>query len=205
MNENSTVKSKKESLEMFRLGLTLAIFAAVSCTVLAFVNNFTSPKIIQNRINKANAAIKTVFTDAEVFEPVYDFGKSSISTITIESLYVAKKGNSVLGAVAQVSGPTYDTAKIIVGLDVNGLVTGVQFLELTDSPGFGLKANDPTFKLSNGQTFYDQFKGKKAKDGFVAGETFDAISGATITSVGVADLISEGTKVISDYLGGLNE
>lgn len=48
-------------------------------------------------------------------------------------------------------------------MTVDGTVTGLQFLELTDSPGFGLKANDPTFTLPNGQTFYGQFNGKNAE------------------------------------------
>ena len=79
------------------------------------------------------------------------------------------------------------------------LITGIKFLKLSDSPGFGLKANDSTFKLPNGKTFYGQFEGKNAKYGFKAGENFDAISGATITSVAVSSLINEGTKNILEY------
>ena len=48
--------------------------------------------------------------------------------------------------------------------------------------------------MPNGQTFYGQFEGKNAKEGFTAGQNFDAISGATITSVAVSSLINEGTK-----------
>ena len=72
-------------------------------------------------------------------------------------------------------------------------------MKLTDSPGFGLKANDATFKLPNGKTFYGQFEGKNAAGGFKAGENFDAISGATITSVAVSSLINEGTKNLFAY------
>ena len=105
-----------------------------------------------------------------------------------------------MGAVAKVSGPTYDHATLTVGLDLAGMITGVQFLENTDSPGFGLKASDPTFTVESGQTFYGQFAGKKANDGFIAGETFDAISGATITSKAVGAILEKGASTMGNYL-----
>lgn len=197
-------KSNNSTFEMIKLGLILAIYAAVSCVVLAIVNNVTAPKIQQNQINKANAAMKKVFAMADSFEPISDFDPSSNGTIKIESMYLAKNGNDVIGATCQVSGPTYEQATIIVGLDKKGTVTGVEFLKITDSPGFGLKANDPTFIMPNGKTFYGQFEGKKAADGFTAGKNFDAISGATITSVGIANLINEATSSMLKYLGDHN-
>ena len=54
--------------------------------------------------------------------------------------------------------------------------------------------------VSGGRTFYGQFSGKKVADGFVAGSTFDAISGATITSRGVAALLEDGTAVLTAVL-----
>ena len=46
--------------EMLKLGLTLAIFAAVACVALAFVNNLTAPTIAKVEQEKANAGMKTV-------------------------------------------------------------------------------------------------------------------------------------------------
>ena len=196
------MSSRNSSLEMIKLGLILSLFAAASCTVLALVNSVTSVKITENKIRKANEAMKVVMADADNFEPVENFAQSSNSSIKIQSVYSAKKNGTTIGAVAQINGPTYDRGTIMVGMAKDVTVTGVQFLELSDSPGFGLKANDPTFFLPNGKTFYGQFEGKNAKDGFKPGETFDAISGATITSVGAAALIEEGTKSMLQYLEG---
>lgn len=191
---------KEDNLwSMIKLGLTLALYAVASCAILAIVNNFTSPVISQNQIKKANEAMKSVFAEADSFEQITDYEKSTNSAITIENMYLAKKDGKVIGATSQISGPTYDQATIIIGMDKNGILTGLQFLKLSDSPGFGLKANDSTFTLSNGKTFYGQFSGKDAKNGFTAGENFDAISGATITSVGVAALINEGTASMIKY------
>ncbi|MBC6713743.1 FMN-binding protein [Treponema sp. Marseille-Q3903] len=186
--------------EMLRLGLILVCYAVVSCAVLAVVNNFTAPKIAQNQIDKANEAMRQVFESADSFAQISDFEPASTNAITISDFYLAKKDGKVIGGVAQVSGPTYDKGKIIVGIDTNGTITGMQVLELSDSPGFGLKANDSTFKLPSGKTFYGQFTGKSAINGFKDGSNFDAISGATITSKGLGDMVSEGTQSLIKYM-----
>ncbi|MBP3710128.1 MAG: FMN-binding protein [Treponema sp.] len=183
-----------------KLGLTLAIFAGAACFCLALVNHVTAPVIAQHQEEKANAGMKTVFPDADAFEKVTDFAPSTDAAITIDNMYLAKKDGDVIGAVAQVSGPTYERATILVGIDKERIITGVQFLALSDSPGFGLKASDPSFTVASGTTFYGQFAGKNANDGFVPGQTFDAISGATITSRSVGNLLSQGTFSAGEYL-----
>lgn len=185
--------------EMIKLGVILVFYAVASCTVLAIVNSFTSVKIKQNQIEAANKAMKEVFSAADEFEAVQDF-QSNFGNITVSDFYLAKKGGKVCGGVCQVSGPTYDKGKIIVGVNLNGIITGMQVLELSDSPGFGLKANDPTFKLPSGKTFFGQFAGLLVKDGFTVNQTFDGISGATITSKAIGDLVSQGSAVICSYL-----
>lgn len=191
---------------MIKLGIILAVYAAVSCTVLAVVNNFTAPKIALNQENKVNSAMKAFFPEEGfTFESVTDYEPKAVGSVKIESLIIAKRDGQVAGGAAQVNGPTYDQGTILVGMDKDGVIKGLKFLKLTDSPGFGLKANDPTFTLPSGKTFYGQFEGKNAKDGFTAGETFDAISGATISSVGIAGLLKEGTDALFRYIGGDNE
>lgn len=191
--------------EMIKLGLILVCYAVASCTVLAVVNTFTSVKITENNIAAANKAMAEVFASADNFVQVNDFEKSANKKITVSDVYLAQKGDKTVGAVAQVEGQTYDRAKIIVGIDSDGKVTGMQFLANTDSPGFGLKASDATYKLSNGMTFFGQFTGKDAKNGFKTNVNFDAISGATITSDGVAELMTEGSACLIKYLEAHNE
>ena len=191
---------KENAWSMIRLGLILAAYAVVACAMLAVVNNFTAPKIAQNQEKKVSAAMKEFFPeDGLTFETINDFTPPVVGAITVDEMYVAKRGNEIVGGAAQVTGPTYDQGSILIGIKTDGTVTGLKFLKLTDSPGFGLKANDSTFTLPNGKTFYGQFEGKNAKGGFTAGENFDAISGATITSVAVSSLINEGTKNILEY------
>ena len=194
------VAKKENAWSMIKLGLVLCAYAVAACAMLAVVNNFTAPKIAQNQERKVSQAMAEFFPDAGLtFETVNDFTPPVVGAITVDEMYLAKRGNEIVGSAAQVSGPTYDQGTILIGIKTDGIVTGLKFLKLSDSPGFGLKANDATFKLPNGKTFYGQFEGKNAKEGFVAGENFDAISGATITSVAVSSLINEGTKNILEY------
>ena len=191
---------KENSWSMIKLGLILCAYAVVACAMLALVNNFTAPKIAENQTKKVSAAMQEFFPESGLtFETINDFTPPVVGAITVDEMYVAKRGNEIVGCAAQVTGPTYDQGTILIGIKTDGTVTGLKFLKLTDSPGFGLKANDATFKLPNGKTFYGQFEGKNAKDGFVAGQNFDAISGATITSEAVSSLINEGTKNILSY------
>ncbi len=200
MAEVSTTPQKENAWSMIKLGLVLCAYAVVACAMLAVVNNFTAPKIAQNQERKVSAAMQEFFPESGLtFETITDYTAPVVGAITVDEMYVAKKGGQIVGGAAQVSGPTYDQGSILVGIKADGTVAGLKFLKLTDSPGFGLKANDATFKLPNGKTFYGQFEGKNAAAGFKAGENFDAISGATITSVAVASLINEGTKNIFEY------
>lgn len=194
------VAKKENAWSMIKLGLVLCAYAVVACTLLALVNNFTAPKIADNQAKKVSAAMQEFFPDAGLtFETVNDYKAPVVGAITVDEIYVAKKDGKIVGGAAQVTGPTYDQGSILIGMKTDGSVTGLKFLKLTDSPGFGLKANDATFKLPNGKTFYGQFEGKNAKDGFTEGKNFDAISGATITSVAVSSLINEGTKNLFAY------
>ncbi len=202
----TSAKNDDSIFSMVKLGVTLALYAVVSCTVLAVVNNFTAPKIEQNQMAKVNKAMESFFPgEGYSFSQKSDYEPKNIGSIKIESLILAEKDGKIAGGAAQVSGPTYDTATLIVGMAADGTITGVQFLKNTDSPGFGLKASDSTFKLPNGKTFYGQFEGKNAKDGFEKDKNFDAISGATITSNGIANLLKAGTETLLSYIGGNDE
>jgi Na+-translocating ferredoxin:NAD+ oxidoreductase subunit G len=185
--------------KMIKLGLTLAAYSVASCFCLALVNNFTAPVITKHQAEKLNEGLKVVYQDADGFEQVTDFEKPA-GAISVDELYLAKKSGTVVGAITKVTGPTYDHATILVGQNLKGIITGVQFLDLTDSPGFGLKAKDPSYKVPSGKTFYDQFTGKNAGDGFTIGSTYEAISGATITSKGVGVILTQATYTAGKYL-----
>jgi Na+-translocating ferredoxin:NAD+ oxidoreductase subunit G len=186
---SSSNKNESSVFSMIKLGLILAAFSLVSCTLLALVNNATSPVIAENEKQTAFNAMSSVFNQADSFEEVknVDFLQfTQGTTVKIKSIYLAKKDGQTIGSVVQAKGPTYDTAEIMIGINKENVVTGLEFLSITDSPGFGQKAKDPKYTVKNGKTFYGQFTGLDASLGFTTGENIDAIAGATITSDGVA-------------------
>lgn len=180
--------------EMLKLGAVLACFAVVSCVALALVNGVTSPVIAAQKQGKTGEALKVVFPDAASFEKA-DSGYQNADAVQIQSLYVAKdSGGAVLGAVVQATGPTYDKAVILVGVTVSGSITATEILELSDTPGFGQKAKEGGYM--------DQYSGKSAADAFTVGADVVAISGATISSNGIASIVKHGTRAATEYLAG---
>jgi electron transport complex protein RnfG len=69
---------------------------------------------------------------------------------------------------------------MMVGVDTDGIVTGVSIVSNSETKGIGSKV------MSNVNGVLDQFKGKSAADGTLSvGKNVDAISGATVSSRGV--------------------
>ena len=177
---------------MLKLGLSLAIYASVACVCLSLVNMVTAPAIAAAKERELNAGLAVVFPEADSFEAAPGFTSDTETSVKVTNLYLAKKAGQVMGAVVQANGPTYDKAEMLIGITLDRSITGIQFLSLTDTPGFGQKAAEPEFA--------GQFAGKSIDDGFNAGADVVAISGATITTKGVSQLIKYSAYVAGEYL-----
>ena len=177
---------------MLKLGLSLAIYASVACVCLSLVNMVTAPAIAAVKERELNAGLAVVFPEADGFEAAPGFVSNTETSVKVTNLYLAKKAGQVLGGVVQANGPTYDKAEMLIGVTLNRSITGIQFLSLTDTPGFGQRAAEPEFA--------GQFAGKSIDDGFNAGADVVAISGATITTKGVSQLIKYSAYVAGEYL-----
>lgn len=205
----NTANIGKDIAGMLRLGLVLCAYAVASCFVLALVNYWTLPVITANKLLTAQKAMKAVFPLAEDFSPAEvsdaDISAAKALGVTLTNIYKVLEGGEVVGAVGEAEGATYDRAKIMIGLKADGTTTKIEFLELTDSPGFGQKAKDPGYRVPSGKTFFDQFDGLDSAKGFAlknAGAgVIDAISGATITSSGVSKIVTVAAGVLRDVLG----
>ena len=197
---SESTANKDGIFSMIKLGLILAVYAAASCTVLALVNNVTSPVIKLNQLRKAKNAMEEVISQADDFADIKGFVQHFEGTVQINDLKFAKKDGQIIGAVCQVTGPTYETSSIMVGMLSDGTLTGMRYLSNKDTPGFGLKGSDATYKLAGGKTFYEQFAGLSTDEPLVAKKNFDAISGATITSNGIASLLNVAVSIMKQAL-----
>ncbi len=182
---------------MFKLSFVLAIYTVVACVGLAFVYNVTSPLIAEAAAKEVKMALSEIFSEAKDFEEITGKLTSGDSSIVFNKVYVAKSDTDAIGIVVQVTGPTYSSATLLVGVDADRKLKPVKFMELTDTPGLGSKAaKDP---------FRGQFTGKLIDDAFVVGHTNSgadivAITGATITSKAVTKIIKLTGSLAGTYL-----
>ena len=101
---------------------------------------------------------------------------------------VDASGNVIGHIITASSDDSYGgTVKVSVGITNEGQITGVELLEISDTPGLGMKASEPAFK--------DQYKDKSVeeftvtKTGSTSDSEINAISGATITSNAVTHAV----------------
>lgn len=114
------------------------------------------------------------------------FGKVAVE----DALLAVDEGGTVLGyVVISHSDDSYaGRLKISVGIKKDGTINGIEFLEISETPGLGLKARESDFK--------NQYAGKKeeafivTKSGNAGEGEIHAISGATITSGAVTNAVN---------------
>lgn len=178
--------------QMLKLGLILAAYTAVACVCLALVNNVTAPTIAALKQAQLEEGLKVVFPTADSFSSPEGFSSSVIDGIAIEDVYIAKKDDAVVGAIAKATGPTYDKATILIGVNADKKIEAISFLSISDTPGFGQKATEPVF--------YNQYAGKSISDEFATKKDITPISGATITTNGVSAIVKTAANAAAAYI-----
>jgi len=192
---------------MIKLGCTLAIYAAVACVMLAFVYAGTKKIIDERAIADQQAALKEIFSDADSFEPVEGV-VSPDPSVTIESAYLAKRGEATVGMALKLSRASYSGPIVLLaGVSVDKRITGVKIMEHSDTPGLGANAASPSYFVdrANGVTFYGQFAGKSVYDPFTVKDDIVAVTASTITSRAVTSAVKTAGQTATSWLsaGGL--
>jgi len=182
--------------------LILFVITLVSGICLGFVYDITKGPIEQATIAANNKTYQQVLSAASSFADmegsetaVADLNASgalaSFGGVAVESVL---EGTDASGAVVgyvinSLSNDSYGGAvKVSVGLDADGVITGVGIREINDTPGLGLKAKEPDF--------LNQYTGKQVdslvvtKTGASSDNEIDSISGATITSSAVTNAVN---------------
>ncbi|MBM7613570.1 RnfABCDGE type electron transport complex subunit G [Alkaliphilus hydrothermalis] len=182
--------------DIIRLGLILLLITSIAAFVLGMTNDFTKV-IIQERAEQANVeAIQALLTDAEDFNKVE---LDSIEGIIVES-YEGTKNGVIVGYTVKTKPQGYGgTVEVLVGMTIDGKISGVKVGEHTETPGLGSKIADASF--------IDQYLDKATnlvflvrKDNVTSDEEIQAISGATISSEAVTDGVNAATQLFEDVL-----
>lgn len=186
-------KVKMDPKYILKLTVILMVTCIIVAGVLGYVNSITKNKIEAFNKAKTEQALSSAFqkVNSPKFSEIKASGKMANAATkykaTLESVYEVKSGSDMAGyAVKIVASGSQGDIEMVVGVDTKNSVTGVSIVSNSETSGIGSKVmnNQP---LANGTKVLDQFIGKSHKDGdLTVGKNVDAISGATVSSKGVA-------------------
>ena len=170
-----------------KLTVTLLVTCVIVAGLLGLVNGVTAGPIAQINQQKTEQAMAQVVSDPSSFQAVTELPQAAVDAAaaaggTLTELYDGQGAGYVLKVVASGS---QGNIEMMVGVDGDGVVTGVSIVDNSETAGIGSKVmeNEP---LASGTGVLDQFAGKSAADGTLAvGTNVEAITGATVSTRGV--------------------
>ena len=177
-----------------RLAGTLTAIAVVVAGLLGLVNNVTEDKIAEaNRVKTENAMMEVVeisnpsFSDALAVSEEMAAAAQAFGAKVVE-LYQVTDGDAAAGYAVKVSASgSQGTIVMMVGVNVDGGVTGISVINHSETSNIGTKVTGNEL-LDSGIGVLDQFKGLTMPEGgLVVGGDVDAITGATVTTKGVTN------------------
>ncbi len=182
--------------EIIKLGLILLVIASVAAAGLGVVNSVTKGPIAEQKRIADVKARQEVMADADAFNTLEIAADAEI----VLDVNEGTQAGTLIGYTIKTAPNGYaGTVEILVGIDVNGVVTGIAIGDHSETPGFGSKAEEPEFK--------NQYKDKTAdmnlvviKSGNASGEEIDSITGATITSRAVTDGVNAAITYYNSHL-----
>ena len=185
--------------ELFRLTVVLTVICSLAATALALVYTITKdPIAYQQRLKKLNA-IKAVQPDYDN-EPDQDFidlktDEQAEGDRGLTRFYITRKGGATTGVVFMTSAVGYGgLIDLMVGLNPEGTITGIQVLRHTETPGLGAKITQDTFLQQFTERNLQNTNWSLKKEG----GDIDQISGATISPQAVVKALNQGLTFFSD-------
>ena len=166
----------------------LAIVCVIVGGLLGFVNAITAGPIAQRAAEAAEAARRSVFTEADSFEPLELAADSGV-----DNCYAAMKDGQLIGYVVQTTVSGFGgPIEVQTGLDLDTVVTGISVggAKFSETPGLGSRTKDPEFQA--------QFAGVTipAKPG----DNVDAVTGATVSSGAVCSAVNKAGYFVRDLI-----
>lgn len=204
--------------------LALTLITLVAGCLLGFVHKVTEKPIAEQVERVKQEAYQTVFPEAKSFvavegmeseeelaahvkDALKDAGMADNNTINeimaANALDAASSANpEIIGYVMTITNSeAYEgSLTLSMGITTDGTVTGIEFTDIGETAGLGMKATEDVFK--------DQFKNKNVeafsytKSGASADNEIDALSGATITTNSVTNAVNSGIVFYQYVTGG---
>uniref|UniRef100_UPI004055CF33 RnfABCDGE type electron transport complex subunit G n=1 Tax=Acetatifactor sp. TaxID=1872090 RepID=UPI004055CF33 len=211
------MKNNKDIKIMLKEAGILFAITLISGLVLGFVYELTKEPIRLQQEKAIQEACAAVFPDSgdlgmtfeeQKYVPSAKLQEELAATgVEIGTVYSAvSQGGMFCGYVVESTSKEGYGGNIVlyVGVQTDGTVSGVSILEIAETPGLGMKAEDELVP-QYAQVQTDAFT--YTKSGSTMDSEIDAISGATVTTKAVTNAVNGGLKVANELLqgGGSNE
>ncbi|MBR5367698.1 MAG: FMN-binding protein [Lachnospiraceae bacterium] len=190
-------------MKMFKDAIVLFLITVVAACALGAVYEITKGPIEESKVKAKTEAYEKVFGEIpqlnEVDTGMIDAANTAISekenltgSTVGEMLDVRDENGQYLGTILSVTNANGYGGNITIAMGVasDGTLKGIEFLEISETAGLGMKAKDESFLAQFKDVKTESFSLPKAK---LPGETeMDAVSSATITSKAVNRAVNAG-------------
>lgn len=198
----------KDISSMLKDAVILFVITLISGLILGFVYQITKDPIAAQEAKAIQEACAAVFpgeTDV-IFEETGYLPTAQLTTelkdtgVEIGTIFKAlgQDGSTKGYVVESTTKEGYGGNIVIyVGVSAEAKVSGVSILEIAETPGLGMNAEE---------VLVPQFAGKDAtaftvtKSGSTAPSEIDAITGATVTSDAVVNAVNGAVRVVTEEL-----
>ena len=187
--------------------LVLFVITLISGVSLGFFYQLTKAPIEKVKMEEKSKAYKAVFADAKEFK-INDEETAMIEAVNTElvgqnfgNVKITEVADALDGSGNNIGYVIASTSSDGYGGDVSisvGIINGIEFLAIAETPGLGMRATEDEFKT--------QFNGKKGavlsvtKSGNAGEAEINAISGATITSRAVTNAVNAAEYFVANKL-----
>ena len=176
--------------DMLKPVVVLVVICVIASAGLAVTNQFTAPIIAEQQAAAANQAYLVVVPGADNFEEVTDFATTNVQA-------VMKATNGAGWAIKASAKGFGGDVPVVVGFDAEGNIVGIQFMENSETAGYGQKLVDGS---AEGTAFAQQFIGLAGTQEI--GKGVDALSGATVSSKAAVAAINTAVNCFNEVALG---
>ena len=179
-----------------RLGAILLVITGLTGLILGIAYKITEDPIAQSRMRQKMEALRRVLPRGDDFREI--LSPEMLREEEVGEMYKGYREDLLVGYALTLDVSGYGgKISMMVGVDVEGFVSGVQILGHQETPGLGARASEPVF--------LEQFRGKGALPLKVvkppsSEEGIQAITGATITTKSVSLGVEKALAFVREHL-----
>ncbi len=175
--------------------IALVVICLVATFLLGYTNMITQEKISQNEVEKEKSSRMVVLPEAS------SFGEVTALDNGITYCVATNASGAEVGYVFTTGAKGYGgTVSVMVGIDNNGSIKGIEILSHSETPGLGANATSDSFKSRFEGKSGELTVNKNSNDG----QNIQAITAATITSKAVVSAVNMATEAFNEITGGGN-